>query len=258
MTVVVARSYSRNSCSTSDEIETGRSGSAFAQLLRGLPLVDRVGERVEEADGQHVDAGVAQPVAAATSASRSSGVSTAPARVDPLGHLERVLDGRDRVGLLVDHPAEQRPGRPRAGEVQQVAEALRDQQADAGAGAREDGVGGDGRPVQDGRDVGRRAAGDAADLVDAVQHALGLVGRRRRHLRQVHGAARLVVEQEVGERPADVDPEPQHQVDPTGTKGPARCTSPGRSRPRTPPSHSATPSSASRSTPVSTPMPSSM
>ena len=42
---------------------------------------------------------------------------------DPLGHLAHVADVGERLRLLVDHEAEQRPGRPGLGEVQDVPEA---------------------------------------------------------------------------------------------------------------------------------------
>ncbi len=68
---------------------------------------------------------------------------------DPLGHLVHVARVRQRLRLLVHHEPEQRAGRPRLGEVQDVPETLRDDEADEGAAPLEHGVGRDGRPVED-------------------------------------------------------------------------------------------------------------
>ena len=65
-----------------------------------------------------------------------------------------------------------------------------------------------GGAVQDRREIVGRHAGDAADDADPIEHADRLVVRSARHLRQPQLTRFGVVQQEVGERSADVDPEP--------------------------------------------------
>ena len=120
----MVRSYSRNSGRISDEIETGRSGATeaaisattrswrpFAWALSrhtvsaSTPVRDQLLDGV--ANGRLVDRLDDRAVGA-----------------HPLGHLAHVAGVGERLGLLVDHEAEQRPRRPRLGEVEDLPEAL--------------------------------------------------------------------------------------------------------------------------------------
>ena len=76
-----------------------------------------------------------QTVSASTPSATSSSTRLADGRLvdrlddravgaDPLGHLAHVARVGQRLGLLVHHEAEQRPRRPRLGEVEDVPEAL--------------------------------------------------------------------------------------------------------------------------------------
>ena len=97
--------------------------------------------------------------------------------------------------------------------VQDVAEAARGNHADLGAGALDHHVGGDRRAVEHGVDRAGGDAGQPADLADALEDRFRLVVRRARHLGDDHllppGVVRTF-QHDVGERPADVDADPDH------------------------------------------------
>ena len=113
-----------------------------------------------------VDVGVDQPIVSdstpdstrsrtiSSTCSRSTGDDRLAARVHPLDRLARVGERGRRVGLDHDDPARERAGRLRAREVEDLLEALRRDQADAGALGLEHGVRRHGRAVKDVADVG--------------------------------------------------------------------------------------------------------
>ena len=97
--------------------------------------------------------------------------------------------------------------------VQDVAEAARRDHPDLGAGALDHHVGGDSRSVKDGIDRGGRHTGELADPEDALHHAFRLVLRRARHLRHddlLASAVARTLQDDVRERSADVDADPDH------------------------------------------------
>ena len=122
-------------------------------------------------------------------------------------HLADVARIGQRLRLLVHHEPEQRPRRPGLGEVEDVPEALRHNQAAERPAALEDGVGGDGRAVEDRVEIGKADARAVGDEADPVDHADRLVERRARRLRQPDPLGRAVVKNDVRERAADVDSE---------------------------------------------------
>ena len=138
----------------------------------GDPLLVRwVRERVHQRDAQRGDAVVAQlddRLAHRVLVELADDLAVA---VDPLAGLTDVLQRDERLGLVVDHEAEQRAGGPRLGEVQQVAEAVRGDQADARAAALEHRVGRDRRAVQDLVELGCLDARLLGDQGDALQDA---------------------------------------------------------------------------------------
>ena len=178
-----------------------------------LLLVRRVDVRVDQRDGERLDARldeVADDLLDLRLVDRDDDV---PARVQPLDRLARVGERRRRVGLDHDDPARQRPRRLGAGQVEDLAEALRRDQPDARALRLEHRVRRDGRAVEDVLELADADARLVADPADAREDALGRVVRRRRRLDAELGAAvALGHEEEVGERAADVDPQPVRHI----------------------------------------------
>ena len=162
------------------------------------------------------------------------------AGVHPLDRLARVGQRGRRVGLDHDDPAGQRARRLGAGEVQDLAEALRGDQPDAGALGLQHGVGGDGRAVHDvaervrrrSRPRRRSAARPASTPCDG---SAGVDGVLTRHCRCV-----LVVDEEqVGERPSHVHAQPIRHAAPLScqiTPDLAQRAAAPRRRPPAPPS----------------------
>src|SRR5581483_1234714 len=78
---------------------------------------------------------------------------------------------------------------------------------DSGSLALDDRVGGQGRPVDEERQPRGPKTLGRDQVVDPLDHGVGGIARRRKHLPEC-GRSRAVREQnEVGERPADVDPD---------------------------------------------------
>ena len=114
-----------------------------------LLLVRAVDVRVDQRDGQRLDTRldeVADDRLDLRLVDRDDGLA---ARVHPLDRLARVGERGGRVGLDHDDPARKRPRRLRAREVEDLLEARRRDQADAGALRLEHRVRRDGRAVQD-------------------------------------------------------------------------------------------------------------
>ena len=174
-----------------------------------LLLVRRVDVRVDQPHGERLDTRLDEVPDDLLDLCLVDGDDRLTVRVHPLDRLPRVCERGRRVGLDHDDPARQRARRLRAGEMEDLAEALRRDQTDAGAFRLQHGVGGDGRAVEDVAKVSDADVGLFADPPHADQDALGGVVRRRRGLHAVEAAAvPLGHEEEVGERAADVDPQP--------------------------------------------------
>jgi hypothetical protein len=129
------------------------------------------------------------------------------ARVHALDRLARVGQRGGRIGLDHDDPAGERARRLGAGEMEDLTEALRGDEPDAGALALEHRVRRDGRAVDEVAQVAGRDPGLGADALDAGQHAVGRVARRRRRLHAPLPRAVVVDEEQVGERPSHVHSE---------------------------------------------------
>ena len=91
-----------------------------------------------------------------------------------------------------------------AGDLEDVAEALGDEEGAPDPAPFEEGIRRDGRAVHEEGDVLRPEAGLADDLADPLLHARGLVGRRRRRLGEVDAVGLGVEQNEIGERAAHV------------------------------------------------------
>ena len=145
----------------------------------------------------------------ARTAASSSGVTTAPRGVHPLDRLDGVLQVGQRLRLRPDDPAGQAARDEGPGDLQHLAEAAGHHQPDPGALALQDRVRRDRGAVQHVRDLGRaRSRRPHRPSRCRRSTPTRLVLRRGRGLGPVGGAGRLVHEQQVGERAADVHAEP--------------------------------------------------
>ena len=131
------------------------------------------------------------------------------ARVQALDGLARVGERRRRIGLDHDDPPRQRAWRLGAGEMEDLPEARRRDEPDARALGLEHRVRRDGGAVKDVLQLVDADARFVADPPNAGEHALRrIMGRRRRLDAELRAAVALRYEEEVGERAADVDPQP--------------------------------------------------
>ena len=177
ITVVEARSYSRNVPTTSCESETWTSApSRSRSAARDRALVRRVapGEQQADRDRLRRRAARARPRRAAA-ASASSGSQHA-ARADPLGGAEAQLRRRERRRARGAQAVELRP--VLAGELEEVGEALGRDERRARAVALEQRVRRDGHPVGERADVApARRPRRSQDRRDRREHAARLVVR---------------------------------------------------------------------------------
>ena len=112
-------------------------------------LVGGVDVRVDQADRQRLDTRLDEVADDRLDLRLVDLDDRLAARPHPLDGLARVRERGRRIGLLHDDPAGQRPGGLRAREVEDLGEALRRDQPDAGALRLEDGVRRHRRPVED-------------------------------------------------------------------------------------------------------------
>ena len=187
-------------------------GAFLLENVLDAPLMGGVEVGVQQADRDRIDAGLAQrPGVGAHLRLVQRHDDLALGRGDPLPHREPVAPSHQRarlprqlllqrevVGLLV------------AGDVQEVAKALGRDQADLGALVLDGDVGRDGGAVQ--HQVHRLEAdpGLAAERVHAGHHRPRRIVRRGRHLVERDRACRLVDQNQVRERAADIDPDALH------------------------------------------------
>src|SRR2546426_9078431 len=117
----------------------------------------------------------------------------------PLVHFDAhvAVGNRDEI-------APQAPGAAAvpSAHFEHVAKAARGDDADPGAATLEQRVGADGGAVHD-----RIDGGTAAERFQAIQKALRLVAAMRRHLCGEEPAGRRIQQEQIGEGPADVDPD---------------------------------------------------
>ena len=168
----------------------------------------RVRVRIDQGDGQRLDAGVDQLTDDLLHLRAIDRVDDLAARAHPLVRLARVLERGRRIRLDHDDPARERAWRLRAGQVQDLLEALRRDQPDACALRLEQRVRRHRRSVHDVAQLLRRDAALLADAANADEHALGRVARRGRGLDAVEVPRLVVYEEQVGEGAADVHSEP--------------------------------------------------
>ncbi len=130
--------------------------------------------------------------------------------VHALADLASPPAGHERRGALEVKVVE--PREAQASDLEQIAEALRGQEARARAAPLENGVGGHGGAVDDLADVARGNAGLGRQLPDARDDGLGVVGGRREHLAGAGDAVRRH-EDEIGEGATHVYSQPIAHAD---------------------------------------------
>ena len=176
--------------------------------------------------------------------------------------VERGVDGAVRAPALahLGHPRARHQGQgtgavqiervrqAQALQLEHVAEALGDEEAEAGAGALDERVHRDGGAVHHRADL----AGVDAVLVGQTPqpraHRLREVGRRRRHLEPEQLAGPRVEDGEVGEGATDIDAEPEAcHASFVYRAGPAKSTA------RDPPTSASAPRAARRAAPARRP-----
>ena len=186
------------------------SGQVGLYQLGGAPLVRRIEEGVEEADGERFHAaGRAQRLDGGAHIGVAELLAHAAVGEQPLGGFQTPLarDERRRlVGLQIVEV-----GTLLAGDLQQVAKSARGEQRGARALLLEQRVGGHGGAVGHEAQGGRRESIARGDRADAGQDALGRIGGHARQLEDGQPLTRLVPERDVRERPADVDSQPGHE-----------------------------------------------
>ena len=174
-----------------------------------LLLVGWVHVGVDECDGERLDARLDEVADDLLDLRLVDRDDDRTAGVQALDCLTRVGERRRRIGLDHDDPPRQRAGRLGAGEMEDLPEARRRDQPDARPLGLEHGVRRDGRAVKDVLQLVDADARLVADPPNAGEHALRrIVGRRRRLDAELRAAVALRYEEEVGERAADVNPQP--------------------------------------------------
>ncbi len=136
--------------------------------------------------------------------SRSTGTTVLPAESMRSTASRVSASEAGGSGLIMMIQPASGPGRLRAREVEDLAEAPRGDEADARALGLEHRVRRDGRAVDEVAQVAGRDAGLGADALDAGQHTVGRVAWRRRRLHAPLAGAVVVDEEQVGERPSHV------------------------------------------------------
>ena len=139
----------------------------------------------------------------------STGTTTSP-RASRRSTASRVsASDAGGSGLIMMIQPGERAGRLRAGQMQDLTEPLRRDQADAGALRLEHGVRRDGSAVEDVLQFVDADPRLVADPANAGEHALGrIMGRGRRLDAELPAAVALRYEEEIGEGATDVDPQP--------------------------------------------------
>ena len=197
-------------------------GQRLADRLARALLVLGVQEGEQEADRDRLDLRLPQRVHGLLQALLVERLELALG-AHALAHAEAQLARHERRRPVLLEVVQVRP--VLAPDLEHVAEAGRRHQRGARAAPLEQRVGGHGHAVREGARF--------ADLrrLQRGQHALGLVAGRRRDLGRQH----LPVDErdEIGERPADVDAEPQlAQWNTARSAGRSSPASSGRSSPR--------------------------
>ena len=187
------------------DVVAGADGAARRALAHDRlqrPLVRRIGEGVDEADGDGVDALGQQPVDGGARVLGIQRLLHIARRVDALVHHRAQVALDQGLRLLPREVVE--PGHPQVADLQHVAEAARADQPGAGALALQQGVAGDGGSVHHLGDVGAvdRVLGDEGGhaLHDGPRVVVDAGGDLARRDRAVLGE-----QNDIGEGAPDID-----------------------------------------------------
>ena len=173
-------------------------------LAQGFPrgaLVRGVSGRMQEGDPHGFHAGLEEGARRRAYRLGVQRNQTLAGCQHPFRHLAAPLAGHQRV---LSHLRGQAGAPCPVAQLQHVPEALRDDESAAGAFPLQDGVGGHRGPVGDLAYLVQRRPGGPEALQDTAADFRGDGGR----LRQDDVPAALVQADDIGERPADVDPDP--------------------------------------------------
>jgi hypothetical protein len=150
-----------------------RRGEDALDDLAHAPFVGAVGVGVQQAHPDARDAARLKPAGGAFRVVFVQRLQHLAAEVEPLGDLAHLVQRHDALGLDPEVGISVALGDALARDLEQVAEAAGDDQAQAGQGALfgQQGVGGHGGAVRDGAHVAGREAGRVGALADAGQEA---------------------------------------------------------------------------------------
>ena len=181
-------------------------GAAASAAMRAPPLVDGIAVGVEQADHETFDATGREPASGGRHAGIVERGVDAAVGAEALTNLGDALSRNERHGPPSVHV--ERVRQSQALDLQHVAKAFGDEQAETGARALDQRVHRDGSAVHDDLDLAWIDAVLASQLLEAGLDRGGEIRRRRRDLQAGDGPSGRVEEREIGERAADVDAEP--------------------------------------------------
>ena len=185
-----------------------RQDGARALLVRGIDL------RPEEGDRDCVHAQLVEARRRHTHVPLVERRDLLPAKVDPPADAEAAVPGDQR--LRPRHADVERLRLGAVHELENVAESLGREQARDRAVALDDGVGADGRAVNDAAALGNQGFFGTTQLLarqcDAAENALEWVLPVAQRLEHLDRAVLFVGDRDVGERATDVDADPVGHV----------------------------------------------
>ena len=203
----------------------GDAGQPCREDVAGALLVRRVGEAVQIADRDALDAGGGEPVGEALDRGLVERDHGAAARVDPLRH-DKAQPARHQGRRQVDIDVVLLEA-VLVADLDRVAEAFGRDQRGPGALALDDRVGRERRAVDDDRQVARREPRLPQHRADRGDDGALRRLRRGQHLGAVPPPARF--QRDIGKGAADIDPEPRLRLacrrtpSPSGRKA-AECS----------------------------------
>ena len=184
------------------------SGITSAAISREPLLVGRVGEGVDQADAQRLDALVPAALELGAGLRLVELGDDLAVAADPPDHLDGVLQRRERLGLGPDDPAGEAAGHEGPRDLQHLPEPSVVTRPTRAPLPSRIALVATVVPCSTSPMSSRLTPAAAQTRLDAAQHADRLVLGRGGRLGAMGRARRLVDEQDVGERASDVHAEP--------------------------------------------------